>query len=172
MYRMAGITRKEFAPFVALQALRNWCWAACTQMVLGFHGVDVTQEEVVRRINGESVDKPANDDEILEALSGWAFDYRGRRVAIESTTMVFGDDEIIDDLDNRCPLLVGLHGMRQTGHLYVLTAVEYWEDRRGRRRCVTAYLVDPDSTAPVVMSWGELRHLLGMIARVRVQFEH
>lgn len=171
MCRIAGLSRREFAPFFALQALRNWCWAACTQMVLAYHGIDVTQNEIVRRINGRLVDKPADDRQILEALSGWAFDFRGRRVMIESNPSIYGDEDIIQDLMNHCPLVVGLHGLRATGHLYVLTAVEFCEDERGRY-CVTAFLTDPDQTSEVVMDWRELREKLGFIARVRVRSVH
>jgi len=53
----AGIPSKDFKYRAApessgRQRQTNWCWAASIQMVLNFHGVDVTQEEIVQRIFG------------------------------------------------------------------------------------------------------------------------
>ena len=76
-YFVAGVQSSEFqfaaAPDVGgRQRQSNWCWAACGQMVLNNHGLRVTQEQVVQRIFGESVNAPGQPAQILAALSGWA----------------------------------------------------------------------------------------------------
>src|SRR5262245_47098196 len=80
---IAGIQTREFQYFAApevagRQRQQNWCWAACVQMVLNYHGLYVTQEQVVQRIFGQQADSPADENRILTALSGWAPDIRGR----------------------------------------------------------------------------------------------
>lgn len=167
MYYMAGISKAEFAPFYSLQSSRNWCWAACVKMVLDFYGVVVEQEDVVARIYHRLVDRPANDDQLLEALSGWAVDDRGCGVVIE-TKNVTDDGDIIGDLEDFHPLIVGLSRPGSTGHLYVLTQVEFWSDRKGSE-CVTAFLTDPDCPQQLVLPWREFMRRLGFIARVRVR---
>ena len=63
-YFAAGVVSGEFEFFAApqqqgRQRQQNWCWAATTQMVLNYHGLYVTQEQVVARIFGKLVDSPA-----------------------------------------------------------------------------------------------------------------
>ena len=66
-YFSAGIFSGEFEFFAApqqqgRQRQQNWCWAATTQMVLNYHGLYVTQEQVVARIFGKLVDSPAEPE--------------------------------------------------------------------------------------------------------------
>jgi hypothetical protein len=47
-------------------------------MVLNADGIDVTQEEVVQRIFGDAnVDQAGTLDQMLIAMSGWAFTRNG-----------------------------------------------------------------------------------------------
>jgi len=125
----AGVPSAQFDFFAARghqgrQRQQNWCWAACVQMTLNYHGLRVSQEEVVQRVFGAQVDRPGTPQMILAALSGWAPDQRGRYSVIHATPYVMRGSTIVRDLANRWPLIIGLRG-QPVGHAYVLTGVYY-----------------------------------------------
>lgn len=147
---VAGVPTNEFVDFAApetagRQKMKNWCWAACVQMVLNYHGLYVQQQDVVSRIFGSTVDEPANGEQILAALSGWAPDSRGRRSAIRANANNHDHASIIRDLDKKWPLIVGLEGARgiATGHAYVLTAAYFKMDNFGNPVIQQVVLRDP-----------------------------
>ncbi|MBV9215724.1 MAG: C39 family peptidase, partial [Acidobacteria bacterium] len=132
---VAGIPTDEFEYFAAPlsnghQHQSNWCWAACIQMVLNYHGVAVTQEQVVQRIfNGQVPNLPGQPDQILAALSGWAFGVNGRPVMLQSTPFALNGSEIVSDLATKWPIIVGVQIQPGTGHAFVMTAVTYKIDQ-------------------------------------------
>jgi len=191
---VAGIPTDRFVYIVApemqgRQRQENWCWAACVQMVLNFHGLPVSQEEVVERIFGRHVNQPANNSQILIALSGWAPDFRGRPALITATTYVW-DEAVIDDLAHEWPLIVGIENKDGSGHAYVLTAIEFHNERyvRGYQRSfwrgvwenVPVYAVRPvidnlilrdpwpRSESKTTMPWAEFNSAVMFTDRVRV----
>jgi hypothetical protein len=121
---IAGVPTDQFRYSAARQRQENWCWAASVQMVLNFHGLCVTQEQVVQRIYGQQVNQPANNAQILTALSGWAPDACGRPSAITASPYAW-DEAVVDDLAYDWPLIVGLENTDGSGHAYVLTAVQF-----------------------------------------------
>lgn len=126
---VAGIRSDEFRYFAApevagRQRQSNWCWAACVQMVLNYHGLIVNQEEVVQRVFGRQIDQPADNSQILLALSGWAPDFRGRFSAITAIPYAW-NGSLISDLAYKWPLIAGLKNADGSGHAYVLTALQY-----------------------------------------------
>ena len=56
----------------AAQQCENWCWAAGAEMLLKSQGVDVRQDELVRRVYGSPACAPSfgRFDPILKAVSG------------------------------------------------------------------------------------------------------
>lgn len=132
-YFSCGVPSQEFEYMRAtsvnngLQIQSNWCWAACIQMVLNYHGLYVTQADVVTRIyGGPYVNRPANEQQILNALTGWAMDYRGRYSQIHAMGGFTSVQEIVTGLSRKWPLIVGLTNPGSSiGHAYVLTAIEY-----------------------------------------------
>lgn len=149
-YFVAGVPSEQFVHFAApesagKQRMQNWCWAACIQMVLNYHGLYVDQQDIVGRVFGQAVDRPANGEQILAALSGWAPDSRGRRSAIYADPYHVDAATIVNDLDKRWPLIVGLAGPRgmATGHAYVLTAVYFSKDNFGNPTIHRVVLRDP-----------------------------
>lgn len=109
------------------QVQSNWCWAACIQMVLNYHGLYVSQMDVVTKIYGSPyVNQPANEEQILTALSGWAPDVRGRFSQINAYGGYTSLEEIINGLSAKWPLIVGMSNPDGgVGHAYVLTAINY-----------------------------------------------
>ena len=172
---VAGIPTDQFeffaAPDVAgRQRQENWCWAATIQMVLNFHGLFVTQEQIVERIFGHHVDAPAGESEILTALSGWAWDARGSYSTIHASSYVASGSHLIHDLAYRWPLIVGLTG-DPIGHAYVLTAVYYSVGEYNQPIFDKVVLRDPWPHSPSrqEMSWQEFTSKLMLAVRVYVE---
>lgn len=149
-YFIAGIRTEEFVQFAApesagRQRMGNWCWAACIQMVLNYHGLYVDQQDIVQRVFGAAVDRPANGQQIMTALTGWAPDTRGRQSSIYADAYHLDAETVINDLDKKWPLIVGLKGARgqATGHAYVMTAAYFSRDSYGEATIHRVVLRDP-----------------------------
>jgi len=124
-YFVAGPPSSEIQYYVAAQRCENWCWAACIQMVLNYHGLFVTQEQIVQKIYGGLPCLTGDATQILNALSGWAPDTRGRFSQIYSQYGVYSGSDIVDQLSRKWPINVGLDNPNGGGHAYELTAIYY-----------------------------------------------
>ena len=87
-------------------------------------------------------DAPANLNQILYALTGWAPDTRGRFSTIYATIYGLTPSQLITDLSNNWPLIVGLRGW-PIGHACVLTTVEYTRIMSGFPWLTKAIYRDP-----------------------------
>lgn len=175
---IAGVKSDEFSEFAApessgKQRMGNWCWAACIQMVLNYHGLYVDQQDIVTRVFGAGVDRPASGDQILAALTGWAPDSRGRRSAIYADNYNLDPATVINDLDRKWPLIIGLSGARgaATGHAYVLTAAYFSKGPNGVPIIHRVVLRDPYPGYPsrVELDAGEFGQRLEFATRVYVE---
>lgn len=128
---------------VGLQRMQNWCWAACIQMVLNFHGVMVRQEDLVQQRFGALIDRPACPREILSSLTGNGPDVWGGRSVVFPETGHLDQEAILQELEAQNPLIVGLQQPHGGGHAYVLTAGSYQFDGSGRRRLHSVVLRNP-----------------------------
>lgn len=176
-YFVAGVPSEEFVHFAApesagKQRMQNWCWAACIQMVLNYHGLYVDQKDIVTRVFGSAVDRPATGHQMMNALSGWAPDARGRRSAIYADNYNLDPATVINDLDKKWPLIVGLRGARgaATGHAYVLTAAYFSQDAYGVPTIHRVVLRDPypGYQSRIELDAGEFGQRLQFATRVYV----
>src|SRR5438034_28432 len=53
---IAGIWQEKMNDVEAFQEQRQWCWAACIEMVFTYWGHPIDQQEIVRRTRGRIVD--------------------------------------------------------------------------------------------------------------------
>ena len=173
---VAGIPSDEFVYYAAperegRQRQENWCWAACIQMVLNYHGIEIQQEEIVQRIFNKQVDRGATVSEILTALSGWAPDYRRRYSTIHATPFLFSNSQVVRDLANRWPLIVGISDSDGSHHTYVLTAVYYSLDRNNEPAINKVVLRNPPpgSKSQQIWPWRTFVSKLTFAARVYVR---
>lgn len=175
---IAGVPTEEFDYMRAnsvnggRQIQSNWCWAACIQMVLNYHGLYVKQQDVVRKIYGNHINRPANEQQILAALSGWAPDSRGRFSSIYAYSGYTSVSQIVQNLSHKWPLIVGMRMPGSNiGHAYVLTAIYYQLDRFGNPIPYRVVLRDPwpSNRSRQEMSWNEFsrRAFMGMKVYVR-----
>ena len=126
-YYSAGVNTQTFnyISSIGKQRADNWCWAACIQMVLNYHGLYITQEQVVNKCFGGLHDKPGGSVEMFTALNGWAYNTRGGVSNIYANDYPTNVYEIQYLLANNWPLIVGLNYGTDVGHAYVLTAIYY-----------------------------------------------
>lgn len=121
-----GIPTSQFNFVAATQAQTEWCWAASVQMILNWYNVPVKQSDVVNRIYHRAVDAAASEDAITVALSGTAYDRRGRKVRLQAErrrgTPAAG--ELMSEMSLRHPMLVTVHSTRRMLHAVVVTSVE------------------------------------------------
>jgi hypothetical protein len=170
-YFAAGVPSHEMQFFASSQRSQNWCWAACVQTVLNYHGLYVTQEQVVHKIYGSLIDRPADERQIRAALSGWAPNIQGGISQIYCQSGMTSINDITNNLAYKWPLIVGLRNYQGgTGHAYVLTAIYYSTDIYNN---VVPYMVVlrdpwPESPSRQEMSWSEFSNRVTMIFKVWV----
>ena len=173
---VAGVPSDQFTHFAApegvgRQRMQNWCWAACIQMVLNWHGLYVSQEDIVQRVFGNTIDRPAVPKEMLSALSGWLPDTRGRYSAIAADPVNINNYSVVKDLSERWPLIVGLSGPGGTGHAYVMTAAYYYLNEANEPIIYRVVLRDPYPTqsSRIEMDMQQFGRRCTFATRVHVQ---
>ena len=137
----AGVQTVDFS--TAKQKGSLWCWAACIEMVLRYHGMNVSQESMVQKIHGSLVDRAGQPMEILQALTGTGPNVRGgtSRAYAEGYAGLY--PYFIQDLTDGYPLIVGLNFGTAIGHAVVLTAVAFSTDMYGQHYPTSVVVRDP-----------------------------
>lgn len=170
-YFVAGVRTDRFQ-FLAAQGSQhrsNWCWAACVQMVLQYHGLRVTQEQIVQKVYGRLVDAPAGPQQVMYALNGWVPDTRGHRAQVRATSYGINEQTLIQDLSDARPLIVGLQGM-PGNHAFVLTAIYFVRDPYGHLQPTGVVLRDPwpGNQSRQEWPWQQFTSRCTFVARVQV----
>jgi hypothetical protein len=182
-YFVAGVNGNTFDFYrisgTGDQRSMNWCWAACIQMVLNYHGLVVTQEQIVDRCFGQLIDAPGGEREMFIALSGVAPNVWGRSSRIAT-------DEILPDaaaiqiaLAMNNPLIVGLRNDNSAvGHANVLTGIYYSISTDSYGNIISIFpdkivLRDPWPGNPsrIEMNWNEFINRVTSINRVWVTYD-
>ena len=55
---------------ICVQEKENWCWAACIQMILQYNGQNVSQNNIVIEVIGNSCNRSASGNQIETAFDG------------------------------------------------------------------------------------------------------
>jgi hypothetical protein len=126
-YFVAGVNTEQFNYVAAnsRQRANNWCWAACIQMVLNYHGLYITQEDIVRQCYGGLYDAPGGYEQFSVGLNRWAYNNRGSVSKVSFNSYPTNSNEIVNFLSSNWPLIVGINTGGDIGHAYVLTAIYY-----------------------------------------------
>jgi hypothetical protein len=172
-YYSAGIPTLEFYQVGEIDRQRcpEWCWAASSQMILNYHGLYVTQEQIVTKIFGSLECRPGTPSDIMNGLTGWAPDTRGRFSTIHSIYGISSTADIVQNLAYKWPLLVCLSNPDGSGHAEVMTAVYYAVDAYNNPIIDKVVLRDPWPYNPSrqEMSWAEFSSRATAIIRVWVE---
>jgi hypothetical protein len=129
-----GIPTSQFNFVAATQLRTEWCWAASIQMVLNWYNVPVKQADVVNRIYHRTTDLAATEDAMTLALSGTAYDRRGRKVFLHAERQQGAPSAslLIREMRDRHPMLVTVHSSRRMLHALVITSVDTVSDKTGQ----------------------------------------
>ncbi len=151
----------------------NWCWAACIQMVLNYHGLPVPQEALVARMFGGALpDLPQPGLGICQALSGFTQDRHGQTCRVDADPRSLNDRSVLDELHRGNPLIVGLDNPNgQGGHAYVLSAANFRLDSLGNPHVTSVILRDPwpDNPSRIELPVGEFNARCNFATRVIVE---
>ncbi len=162
-YEYAGISMDEFSALAIYGKQRNynWCWAACIQMVLNYHHILLTQEEIVKKSLGSLVDKPANPELMFKILNGQEINRYGKVVKLNCNIFPTTSKEISSFLNTNKPLIVGVGQKQGIGHAYVLIGMYYdiinYDSGVKKYNPYSVVLVDPWPGNPSTseMNWSE-----------------
>ena len=176
-YYSAGVNTQTFNYFSSFgkQRADNWCWAACVQMVLNYHGLYITQEQIVAKCFGNLYNKPGGPREMFIALNGWAYNNRGGMSKVYTNSYPTNAIEIQQLLANNWPLIVGLNYGTTVGHAYVLTAIYYSisYDNRGNQIIIPDKVVLrdpwPGKQSRQEMSWNDFTKYVVSIYKVWIR---
>jgi hypothetical protein len=153
-------------PEKQVQIKSNWCWASAISMLLRFHQVRVSQEDLVRSLfNGDTPDTPATDDQMVYVLNLQYANIHG--ITIQSSCrqkqgppfdQVFLQ-LIIRELNNQWPLILAVKPRTgATGHAYVLVQIAYNLDENNQIVPISLTLLDPwkDNLRIKPMPWQDV----------------
>jgi len=126
-----GIPSNLMNQYYSQQRSMQWCWAACIQMVFNRYGVDVQQEEIVRRTygtdpSGNLPDQPASVETMTANMNNWGLDRAGKRYLVRANVGQGAPSPalLINELNAGRPVIFGCQtGM--IGHAVVCTAASY-----------------------------------------------
>lgn len=130
--QQVGIPSGAMDFVAAAQQGSQWSWAATIQMVLGYHGVAITQQQIVARTYGTDVwgnlpDWGGSIEAITANLNNWSFDNYGQRYAV-AATLNWGapaPDVLIEELRNQSPVIISYRTGPNFGRAVVVTAATF-----------------------------------------------
>jgi hypothetical protein len=142
----AGLAQAQIQQIQRTQEKSQWCWAASIAMIFAHHGVNISQEQVVRRRFPDLADRGVTGAEISGMLShSWVdagghsyfpgssvADADARRFGVSQATLVL-------ELGEERPMIFGAEG-----HVMVLVQVDYERSGvDGGLRITGATVIDP-----------------------------
>ena len=159
-----GIPAAEMDFVSAAQGNSQWCWAAAIQMVLGYHGVAITQQQIVARSYGTDPwgnlpDWSGSFDVITRNLNNWSIDNYGQEYAVSA---VFGwgapsAGVLIEELQNGRPMIISYRSSPVSTHAVVLTAATFSQSSYGRF-IRTIVVRDPWPTPANILDKGRMEY--------------
>jgi hypothetical protein len=149
--RNARVTPRQYAPngydvslpgfqeVAVAQEGRDWCWAACLQMVSRYNGTDVDQEDIVRKIRGHVRRDGRDAGSVMDMMRGLWGPWRTTFVSNGSNNW------IVSDLLFDSPVLVSLRpgDGDSIGHVVVLTGAQYSYGPKGEKIAHEFEIYDP-----------------------------
>lgn len=163
----AAVKTEYFKEYVARQEEDCWCWAACVQMVLNYQGVNIDQEDIVKRAKGRRINEGGTAYDIQKAANGLKTGSHTILARIDNPAMVT-PKTFINDLIEKYPVIIGLDMPGQTiGHAFVLTGISFIKEG-GNYKPVEVILRNPWPSSPSreKLSWNEFRRRVHTIVHV------
>jgi hypothetical protein len=151
---VAGPTSMEIDLLPAEKECLNWRYAACFQAIFKFYGLELKQEQIVKKVfKGLPCNEP-NSLQVMSGIMGWAPDTGKKFTNVYAQAGVWTNEKIIDALANRYPLIITLQTASGKRQVYILISIYYTEDG-GMKVPEKVVIMEPIADAPpfTVMSW-------------------
>jgi|GEM_PF-2813331 len=132
-----GVPSDRLNVSYAEQIGSNWCWAACIEMILRYHGCPVPQKRVVMETFGTLVDSRADHAIILRNLNR-VWNTPSGAFQVSSDFLTVPPDVAAHALKDEAPIVVGT-----MGHAMVLTAMTYARAANGAGQPLEMIVRDP-----------------------------
>ncbi|MBU0943267.1 MAG: hypothetical protein KJ804_21225 [Proteobacteria bacterium] len=120
------------------QYVSRWCWVACIEMVFGYHGLNLSQEQIVQNAWGNIERMPGQPRDIVTGLSRNWRDSSRVRFFVSGESYPPNPITVSQDLSRNFPLIIG-----NMGHTMVVTAMKYELDKWGNGQVKEAAVRDP-----------------------------
>lgn len=141
----AGLASEQVQQMKRTQEKSQWCWAASIAMVLSRHGIEMRQEDIVRRQFGDALDIGASGEAITRLLASAWRDQQGRQVYPEAIVgdsaarrHQLGNAGLVEELTNDRPIIFGAES-----HAMVLVQVEFERSAGNAIRITGGTVIDP-----------------------------
>lgn len=152
------------------QLQSRWCWAACIQIIMNYHGLAVHQEDLVQHLYGAKwINRGADEEQMLAALNRWANDLSsGQVVKVLAKGGLYAPETLIQALAYKWPLIVGL-SKAEEHHAVVLTSIEYLVNQ-GEFIPQKVCLFDPWPDAPSnrILSWADFQRQYSAAIQIKL----
>lgn len=132
----------------------NWCWAACIQMMMRYHGDWQLQSDIVEKVYGYPYNWTASGNDIAEALYGWN-GLRAKSFKQKSAQI------LIDELVSHGPIMIGTEE-----HAYILTHIFFTKDYDGEVLPFKAVLINPKTAKEEVRNWSDFFPAINTIVSI------
>ncbi len=165
-----GIKSNDFNSVYSDQDNSQWCWAASIQMILNYYGIDISQEDIVRRSYGSDPygnlpNWTGNSQTITANLNNWNISNNGIPYRV-SATMGIGAPTpaiLLNEMQNGAPVLLGYMSSPNSGHAVVATAVSYSNSYFGP--IIQSIIVrDPWPSPQNIMNLGKMEYSGNILA--------
>jgi hypothetical protein len=159
-YYVAGPEIDEVEFIEATPECQNWAWAACAQILLNYHGLKVTQKQIIKRAyDGEEPCDSGIAPNIISAINGWSPASVERVGKVHSGTGEFDDQEFVEHMSNGWPIIVSLESRTKGEQVFVVRAVYFSMDRLDWPKIDEVILRNPWPLSPSEesMRWDVLR---------------
>jgi len=147
---------ENFQNHKAVQERQDFCWAACVQMVLAFHGQEVSQKDIVENIKGPVEELQDGTGSVLDILAALNTDWEHAAfvTAGDPTNMTL-------DLAANWPVIVGLiEPGAEYGHACILTDLQMsWHGPPGGAVAILdkVRIYDPLTDKRLILSAADFR---------------
>jgi hypothetical protein len=151
---VAGPTSAEIDLQAAEKECLNWSWAACLQAVFKFYGLEISQDQIVKKLFKGAPCTIPNSYAVLNGVSGWAPDSGKKFSTVYSQGGVWTNDKIIACLAGRAPMIVTLQNAQGKRQVYILISIYYTEDG-GMKVPDKVMIIEPVANADpfIVLPW-------------------
>jgi len=151
-----GVPKDEFKKHYRSQKESMWCWASSAEMVLSYQGINLPQDEIVKRVKGILVNQGGTPVEMVASTNAILKDTNNNNAVISGQYVIGAPlpTVLYNQLKQKKPIILTYQSSPQFGHAVVLTGAEVRIDPALGVLVDKLYVFDPFSYQIVPNGWG------------------